>query len=178
MLFNTSEIAMATAVACSEGVKIPTFERRVNHYLNNGLLTVDSTKSSHPKSARLLSAEEACLAALLAATTEMFDFGIHLQRAIIAAVRRSTVGLGPKAGARKAHDLARAVEGIAHEEKWVLTLSWRGREDIVARFVPHSMARPDERAELLLAASGRPLFGRLILPLNSLFEPFARSLRA
>ncbi|MBD2842247.1 hypothetical protein [Erythrobacter rubeus] len=178
MLFNISEIAMATAVACSEGGKIPAYEERIKRLLKAGLVEVQSTESDHPRAARLLSAEEACLAALLSATTEMFDFGIHLQRAIVGAVRRSTVGLGPKAGTRKAHDLARAVEGIANEEKWVLTLSWRGREDIVARFVPYTMAQPNEGTERLMEASGRPLFGRLILPLNGIFEPFARRLRA
>ncbi|WP_298303002.1 hypothetical protein [uncultured Erythrobacter sp.] len=178
MLFNVTEIAMATAVACSEGAKIPAYEERIKRLLKSGLIEVHTTESDHPRAARLLTAEEACLASILAFTVEYLNFDIHLQRAIAKAVRRSSASSNPSAGIRAAHDLRRAVEGVADGEKWALSISVRGPLDLIARFVPYDEAYPNDGTEALMEAQGRPLLAKVILGVNDLFEPFARSLRA
>ena len=178
MLYNIPEIAITVGTITGLGVDIPKFERRLRHFAAQGLIEVNEFEGGGPRATQLFDREEACLAALLVVTAELFEFGVDLQRAIVRAVRHSTVSAKPLPGAQPAYDLARAIYGVADGEKWALVLTWRGRKDIQARFVPYSEAQPNEGTEELLSALGRPLFGRLILGVHDLFEPFARNVRA
>jgi hypothetical protein len=174
-MFNISEIALTAATVCADASRIEAFHERIKRLLKEGLIDVAARESEHPRAARLLSKDEACLAALLAVTTELFDFGTDLQRAIVRAVRESGPSLNPLPGPQPVGGLARAVFGIANDERWVLALSWRGHKEVQARFLPYGEAYLSEVAEEMLESAGAPLLGKLILPLNSLFEPFACS---
>jgi len=130
MPYDIGSIAITVGVVTGLGSEIPKFERRLKHFASQGLLEVTGFKGDYATAPRLFDHEEACLAALLVVTSELFEFGVDLQRAIVRAVRQSTVSAKPLPGAQPAHDLARAVYGVADGEKWALVLTWRGRKDI------------------------------------------------
>lgn len=166
MHYNISEIALAMAKAHGNGSLVEAYVRRLRHMCATGVLEF-TRESDAAKAAQVFSTEESCLAALLLFTGEVLEFDVNFQTAIARGAR--VIGQG--------EGLRSAVRGVAQGERWALSLKLRhplGGERVKARFVQYDEARPNEATEELLAAYGEKLTGCVVLPLNSIFEPFAQ----
>jgi len=98
MPYDIGSIAITVGVVTGMGSEIPKFERRLKHFASQGLLEVTGFKGDYATAPRLFDREEACLAALLVVTSELFEFGVDLQRASCS--RRPAINRERKAVAR------------------------------------------------------------------------------